>query len=78
MARGIEASFGQRRQGFNDALVFVVGGGSMDEYNNLTDWAKRTSASTAQKRRVTYGSTMLVSAKEFLENDLAPLGHEST
>lgn len=42
-SRGIEASFGQRRQGFSDAIVFTVGGGSMDEYGNLQDWAKRTS-----------------------------------
>jgi len=42
-SRGIEASFGQRRQGFSEAIVFTVGGGSMDEYGNLQDWAKRTS-----------------------------------
>jgi len=31
VSRGIEASFGQRRQGYTEALVFPVGGGSMDE-----------------------------------------------
>lgn len=46
-ARGIEASFGQRRQGFSDAIVFTVGGGSMDEYGNLQEWARRTSAAGA-------------------------------
>lgn len=40
---GTGASFGQRRQGFNEAIVFTVGGGSMDEYGNLQDWVKRTS-----------------------------------
>ncbi len=40
---GQSASFGQRRQGFNEAIVFAVGGGSMDEYGNLQDWARRTS-----------------------------------
>ncbi|KAF2458485.1 putative Golgi transport protein Sly1 [Lineolata rhizophorae] len=44
VARGIEASFGQRRQGFAEAIVFTVGGGSMDEYGNLQDWARRTAA----------------------------------
>lgn len=39
---GTGASFGQRRQGFSEAIVFTVGGGSMDEYGNLQDWAKRT------------------------------------
>jgi hypothetical protein len=29
MHRGIEASFGQRRQGFSEAIVFTVGGGSV-------------------------------------------------
>ncbi|KAI9798838.1 MAG: hypothetical protein M1825_004961 [Sarcosagium campestre] len=41
--QGTGASFGQRRQGFNDAVVFTVGGGSMDEYGNLQEWARRTS-----------------------------------
>ncbi|OJD24468.1 hypothetical protein ACJ73_04170 [Blastomyces percursus] len=39
---GTGASFGQRRQGFSEAIVFTVGGGSMDEYGNLQDWAHRT------------------------------------
>ena len=40
---GINATFGQRRQAFNEAIVFTVGGGSMDEYGNLQDWVNRTS-----------------------------------
>ena len=39
---GTGASFGQRRQAFYEAIVFTVGGGSMDEYGNLQDWAGRT------------------------------------
>lgn len=39
---GTGASFGQRRQTFNEAIVFTVGGGSMDEYGNLQDWVHRT------------------------------------
>jgi len=81
--RGIDATFGQRRQGFSEAIVFTVGGGSMDEYGNLQEWAKRTSATTGgagtgPKRRVVYGSTALYSAREFVTNDLAQLGREST
>lgn len=83
VGRGIEASFGQKRQGFNEAIVFTVGGGSMDEYGNLQEWAKRTSgganaASTALKRRIVYGSTELTNAEDFLKNELARLGTEST
>ncbi|KAK3709089.1 Vesicle trafficking between the ER and Golgi [Vermiconidia calcicola] len=80
-SRGIEASFGQRRQGFSEAIVFTVGGGSMDEYGNLQDWAKRTSgaagaAAAVGKKRVIYGSTELVNAESFLQ-ELGRLGKES-
>ena len=82
VGRGIEASFGQRRQGFNEAIVFVVGGGSMDEYGNLQDWAKRTSTAAGAggpgaKKRVIYGSTELLNAEDFLNEELARLGQES-
>ncbi|KAI1907880.1 Vesicle trafficking between the ER and Golgi [Ophidiomyces ophidiicola] len=42
LAPGSTATFGQRRQGFNEAIVFTVGGGSMEEYGNLQDWVRRT------------------------------------
>ncbi|OOF94246.1 hypothetical protein ASPCADRAFT_208768 [Aspergillus carbonarius ITEM 5010] len=87
---GMSATFGQRRQAFNEAIVFTVGGGSMDEYGNLQDWVSRTSgqpgadgagaasrgAHGAPKRRVVYGSTDLMNAKEFLTESLAKLGRE--
>jgi hypothetical protein len=51
----------------------------MDEYGNLQEWAKRTSAAgTGQKRRIVYGSTALYSPKDFINNELVPLGKEST
>lgn len=78
---GTQASFGQRRQGFSEAIVFTVGGGSMDEYGNLQDWAKRTSAAggavaSGPKRRVVYGSTEIVNAEDFVVGELARLGRE--
>lgn len=79
---GTGASFGQRRQGFSEAVVFTVGGGSMDEYGNLQEWAKRTGAGGsgaekgAGKRRVVYGSTELLNAGEFLKVELEKLGRE--
>ncbi|KAJ9624786.1 Vesicle trafficking between the ER and Golgi [Taxawa tesnikishii (nom. ined.)] len=79
--RGIEASFGQRRQGFSEAIVFTVGGGSMDEYGNLQEWAKRTSgqgaASAVSRKRIIYGSTELVNAEDFVLGELTKLGQES-
>ena len=80
-SRGIEASFGQRRQGFSEAIVFTVGGGSMDEYGNLQDWAARTSGQSAAgsigKKRIVYGSTELVNAEDFVLGELTKLGKES-
>ncbi|KAL3482202.1 Sec1-like protein [Aspergillus californicus] len=87
---GTGASFGQRRQAFNEAIVFTVGGGSMDEYGNLQDWVNRTSGQQGHegapprgaeplggpKRRVVYGSTDLMNANEFLTESLAKLGVE--
>lgn len=73
---GTGASFGMRRQGFSEAVVFTVGGGSMDEYGNLQDWAKRTGEQKGGKRRVVYGSTEIVSAVEFLGTEVKGLGVE--
>ncbi|KAF9891914.1 Vesicle trafficking between the ER and Golgi [Aspergillus nanangensis] len=89
---GTSASFGQRRQAFNEAIVFTVGGGSMDEYGNLQDWVSQTSGQPgegagagsrasgaphgAPRRRVVYGSTDLMNANEFITESLAKLGME--
>ena len=83
VGRGIEASFGQKRQGFNEAIVFTVGGGSMDEYGNLQEWVKRSNGGAnagqmASRRRIVYGSTELVNAEDFLTKELARLGQESS
>jgi len=83
VTRGIEVSFGQRRQGFSESIVFVVGGGSLEEYNNLQSFASRTSAgagaqaAAAPRRRVVYGSTEILNAQSFVEEELAKLGRES-
>ena len=76
---GTTATFGQRRQGFSEAIVFTAGGGSMDEYGNLQDWAKRTSAVQGPggpRRRIVYGSTEIVNAEDFV-GVAARLGRES-
>jgi sec1 family domain-containing protein 1 len=73
---GTGASFGQRRQGFTDAVVFTVGGGSMDEYGNLQEWAARTGEGAKAKKRVVYGSTELLNAREFIKEELERLGTE--
>jgi sec1 family domain-containing protein 1 len=75
-APGTGASFGQRRQGFSEAMVFMVGGGSMDEYGNLQEWAARTAAGDRVKRRVIYGASELVNAGQFIRDELEKLGRE--
>ncbi|KAL2425317.1 Protein sly1 [Exophiala dermatitidis] len=81
---GVNPSFGQRRQGYTEAIVFTVGGGSMDEYGNLQEWVKRTSGQGAgsggvgaapRSRRVVYGSTELVNGEDFL-HELVRLGQD--
>jgi len=72
---GHSASFGQRRQGFSEAIVFTVGGGSMEEYGNLQDWVARTGGERARKR-VVYGSTEIINASEFIKEELERLGKE--
>ena len=74
-APGTGASFGQRRQGFTEAVVFTVGGGSMEEYGNLQEWVGRTAGERA-RRRVVYGSTELLNAQEFIKEELQRLGSE--
>ncbi|KAK8073172.1 hypothetical protein PG994_004071 [Apiospora phragmitis] len=72
---GMAPSFGQRRQGYTDAIVFVVGGGSMDEYGNLQEWIARTGNERAKKRAI-YGATEIMNATEFVEGPLHSLGEE--
>ena len=34
-------TFGQRRQGLTEGVVFTVCGGNMEEYGNLQEWSRR-------------------------------------
>ncbi|KAK4324075.1 hypothetical protein Pmani_005260 [Petrolisthes manimaculis] len=61
------------RTQFQDAVVFVVGGGNYMEYNNLVNYAKKKSG--AGSKRVTYGCTDVVNAEQFL-TQLTRLGSE--
>jgi hypothetical protein len=73
---------GKNRHVFAEAIVFVVGGGGYVEYTNLTEWAERATAAAAAAaggaagtgKRITYGSTEILSPREFLHTlgSLAP------
>jgi hypothetical protein len=54
----------------------MVGGGSMDEYGNLQEWAARTAGGDRAKRRVIYGASELVNANQFIREELERLGRE--
>lgn len=56
-----------KRQAYSSAVVFVVGGGNYLEYHNLTEWA------ATKQKHIVYGSTDIVTAKEFL-GEVAELG----
>ncbi|KAF0686417.1 Aste57867_21788 [Aphanomyces stellatus] len=54
----------RQRTPFREAIVFVIGGGSYNEYQNLQAYAKAQPA--AQPRSILYGCTELLTPNEFL------------
>lgn len=77
---GGQQSAGKNRMQFSESIVFVVGGGGYVEYGNLMEWAasKRdrdgsSGSGGAMGRKVTYGSTEIMTPAEFLQV-LAVLG----
>ncbi|XP_065158003.1 protein sly1 homolog isoform X2 [Atheta coriaria] len=64
----------RNRSPFQDAFVFVIGGGNYIEYQNLADYCKQKTTS-GQTKRVTYGATTLNNATQFLKQ-LAHLGQD--
>lgn len=59
---------------FQEAVVFVVGGGNYIEYQNLVDYAKSKDKGVGLKH-ITYGCSQLLNASQFL-NQLDKLGSE--
>lgn len=68
------ASIPRNKSPFQEAYVFVVGGGNYIEYQNLVDYAKGKSATSP--KRVVYGCSDLCNASQFLKQ-LSHLGQES-
>ncbi|KAG2224674.1 hypothetical protein INT45_007919 [Circinella minor] len=61
----------QHKSSFQEAIVFVVGGGNYVEYQNLQEIATQNN----QKKKITYGSTDILSPHEFL-GQLTKLGRD--
>lgn len=59
------------RTPFQDAVVFVVGGGNYMEYSNLVSYARKKTGSA--NKRIIYGCTDVVNAEQFL-GQLTKLG----
>ncbi|KAK2892292.1 hypothetical protein Q8A73_017957 [Channa argus] len=62
MLRGSESSIPRNKNPFQEAIVFVVGGGNYIEYQNLADYAK-----SKQGKKVVYGCSELFSAAQFIK-----------
>lgn len=58
-----------KRNSYDEAIIFTVGGGNYFEYGNLQEWVARTGGT----KRVAYGSTEIYSPSTFL-TECASLG----
>ena len=70
LTRAMDPGTGRSKMPYNDAIVFVVGGGNYIEYHNLMDYIKNKSG-----KRVSYGCSELLNATQFL-GQLSSLGNE--
>ncbi|XP_069065158.1 sec1 family domain-containing protein 1 [Pleurodeles waltl] len=70
MLRGSDSSVPRNKNPFQEAIVFVVGGGNYIEYQNLLDYIK-----TKQGKHVLYGCSELFNASQFLKQ-LSQLGQK--
>ncbi|KAG7523063.1 Sec1 family domain-containing 1 [Solea senegalensis] len=70
MLRGSESSIPRNKNPFQEAVVFVVGGGNYIEYQNLVDYAK-----SKQGKKVIYGCSELFNAAQFIKQ-LSQLGQK--
>ncbi|XP_025950857.1 sec1 family domain-containing protein 1 isoform X1 [Dromaius novaehollandiae] len=70
MLRGSDSSVPRNKNPFQEAIVFVVGGGNYIEYQNLVDYIKGK-----QGKHVLYGCSELFNATQFIKQ-LSQLGQK--
>lgn len=68
LLRADAASIPRSKSPFQEAYVFIVGGGNYIEFQNLMDYVKAKSTSTVHKK-IVYGCSDLVSASQFLNQN---------
>merc|ERR1711879_990116 len=84
--RGNMENIPRAKNAFQDAIVFVIGGGNYTEYQNLMSSAASSSSSKSSSvnlavpsaggsKRIIYGCSTLASPNQMLE-EFAALGHE--
>jgi hypothetical protein len=59
-----------KRNSYDEAIIFTIGGGNYFEYGNIQDWVARSGGT----KKVAYGTTDLCSPSKFLA-ECAQLGH---
>ncbi|XP_009695785.1 PREDICTED: sec1 family domain-containing protein 1 isoform X1 [Cariama cristata] len=70
MLRGSDSSVPRNKNPFQEAIVFVVGGGNYIEYQNLIDYIK-----SKQGKHILYGCSELFNATQFIKQ-LSQLGQK--
>lgn len=66
--RAPAAQSGKGRQQYQEAIVFVVGGGGYVEYGNLLEWAARSQREGGGGgKKITYGSTEILNPAAFVK-----------
>ncbi|XP_051941272.1 sec1 family domain-containing protein 1 [Hippocampus zosterae] len=70
MLRGSDSSIPRNKNPFQEAIVFVVGGGNYIEYQNLVDYTKSRAG-----KKVIYGCSELFNASQFIKQ-LSQLGQK--
>ncbi|CAH1791865.1 unnamed protein product [Owenia fusiformis] len=73
LLRGSDSSIPRNRSPFQDAIVFMVGGGNYIEYQNLMDYSKSKGGSG--EKRIIYGCSEVFNAAQFLKQ-LTNLGRD--
>lgn len=75
LLRSDSSSVPRNKSPYQEAYVFMIGGGNYIEYQNLIDYAKSKSSSSSGPKRIVYGCSQLVNASKFIEQ-LGQLGKE--
>jgi len=74
LLRADSSSTPRNKSPFQEAYVFVVGGGNYIEFQNLMDYVSSKATPTMQKK-IVYGCSDLVNASQFMKQ-LSLLGQE--